>query len=157
MDSDMTLEEIRRQLDDALPGAVTSGSSLWGEATLMIQLEQIQPVCRFLRDALSFNFLVDLCGLDQYPREPRFGVVYHLCAMDRRERLRLKVFLLEADPRVDSVSTVWKAADWLEREVFDMFGIRFDGHPNLQRILTPPGWEGYPLRKDYPLKGVQSS
>ena len=149
----MTLEEIRTRLNEAFPGAVASSASPWGEATLTIQPEQIQPVCRFLRDALNFNFLTDLCGVDQYPRVPRYAVVYHLCAMDRRERLRLKVFLSESSPRVDSVSTIWKAADWLEREVFDMYGIGFDGHPDLRRILTPPGFEDFPLRKDYPLRG----
>ncbi len=149
----MNLEEIRRRIDQNFPSAVVDSSLLWGEPGLTVLPQQVLPVCRFLHDELAFRFLTDLCGLDQYPGEPRFGIVYHLCSMERRERLRLKTFLPGAAPRVDSVSSVWKAADWLEREVFDMFGIVFDGHPDLRRILTPPDWEGYPLRKDYPLKG----
>ena len=149
----MDLEETRRRLQEKFPDAIPDGSAFRGEVTLRVRAEEILPVCRFLHDALRYNFLTDLCGVDHYPREPRFEIVYLLCAMETRERLRLKVALEGAGPWVASVISVWKSADWMEREVFDMFGVRFEGHPDLRRILTPPDWEGYPLRKDYPLRG----
>jgi NADH/F420H2 dehydrogenase subunit C len=102
---------------------------------------------------LSFDYLIDLCGVDNYPHEPRFQVVYHLCAMKSKRRLRLKVSLPDGAPRIASVVSVWRAVEWLEREAFDMFGITFLEHPDLRRILLTPDWEGHPLRKDYPLRG----
>jgi len=92
-------------------------------------------------------------GVDWYPEEPRFEVVYHLHAPERREWLRLKCRLAGADPEIDSVTGVWRGANWYERETFDLFGIRFRNHPNLQRIMLPDDWEGHPLRKDYPVTG----
>jgi NADH-quinone oxidoreductase subunit C len=93
--------------------------------------------------------------LDRHPLEPRFEVIYHLVSIPRRDRLRLKVRLSSDDPVVDSVVPVWPGANWLEREVFDLFGIRFNEHPDLRRILMPEDWEGYPLRKDYPVEGYR--
>jgi NADH-quinone oxidoreductase subunit C len=101
--------------------------------------------------------LVDLCGVDYLPREPRFEVVYLLRSMKTKDLLRLKTSLPGASPRISSVFSVWKAADWMEREAFDLFGIVFEGHPDLRRILLTPEWEGYPLRKDYPLRGKEDS
>jgi len=108
-----------------------------------------------LRDAegLAFSYLADVTALDHYPSEPRFEVVYHLLSLVTAERLRLKVAVSEADARIDSVVPVWPSANAFEREVFDMFGIRFEGHPYMRRILMPDEWEGYPLRKDYPTEG----
>jgi len=102
---------------------------------------------------MAFDFLIDLCGVDYLPREPRFQVVYHLCSTRTRLRLRLKASLPGTDPKIASVFSVWKSADWMEREAFDMYGITFAGHPDLRRILLTPEWQGYPLRKDYPLRG----
>ena len=150
----MDLEAIRQRLQDRFPESITEGAVFRGEITVGLKAEMILPVCRFLYDDLHYNYLTDLCGVDHYPREPRFGVVYLLCAMQTRERLRLKVALPGGDPRIASVVSVWKAADWMEREAFEMYGIRFEGHPDLRPILLPPGWEGCPLRKDYPLRGV---
>ena len=150
----MELEEIRQRLQDKFPESILGSDTFRGEITICLKAEEILPICRFLRDDLHYNYLTDLCGVDHCPCEPRFGVVYHLCAMETRERLRLKVALDGADPSISSVTSVWKGADWMEREAFDMYGIRFEGHPDLRRILLPPEWEGYPLRKDYPLRGL---
>jgi NADH-quinone oxidoreductase subunit C len=153
----MDLEDLVNKIRKKLPEAVLGTANFRGETTLQIRPEDILPVCRFLRDepALAFDFLVDLCGVDRLPREPRFEAVYHLRSLKTRELLRLKVSLPGSSPRVSSVFSVWKAADWMEREAFDMFGIVFEGHPDLRRILLTPEWEGYPLRKDYPLRGKE--
>jgi len=153
----MDLEDLVNKIRKKLPEAILGTANFRGETTLQIRPEDILPVCRFLRDepALAFDFLVDLCGVDRLPREPRFEAVYHLRSLKTRELLRLKVSLPGSSPRVSSVFSVWKAADWMEREAFDMFGIVFEGHPDLRRILLTPEWEGYPLRKDYPLRGKE--
>jgi len=151
----MNLESVVGRLQENFPEAILETTTFRGEITVQLRAADILPLCRFLHDdpELSFNFLSDLCGVDDYPSEPRWQVVYHLCAMETKQRLRLKVSLPGAAPRVASVVSVWKAADWMEREAFDMFGITFIGHPDLRRILLTPEWEGYPLRKDYPLRG----
>ncbi len=149
------MESIHAIVKKKFPESILESFSFRGEITLHLATRSILPVCRFLHDEpeLSYDYLIDLCGVDDYPLEPRFQVVYHLCAMKNRDRLCLKVFLPGANPEVDSVISVWKGANWLEREVFDMFGIIFNGHPDLRRILLTPEWEGHPLRKDYPLRG----
>jgi len=151
----MKLEGIVSKLKERYPQAIVEATTFREESTLGLRTEDLLEVCRYLRDdpELSFHFLTDLCGVDRYPAEPRFEVVYHLCSLKTKERLRLKVFLPEASPALPSVFSVWKAADWLEREAYDMFGIAFTGHPDLRRILLTPDWEGHPLRKDYPLRG----
>jgi NADH-quinone oxidoreductase subunit C len=102
---------------------------------------------------LRFNFLSDVTCVDWYPAEPRFEVVYHLLSMQRKERIRLSVRLEGGDPRLESLTSVWPAANFFEREVFDLFGVLFEGHPYLRRIMMPENWEGHPLRKDYPVEG----
>ncbi|MBU1208852.1 MAG: NADH-quinone oxidoreductase subunit C [Proteobacteria bacterium] len=151
----MELDVITHKVKNNFPESVLEASTFRGENTLVLRAEDILPICRFLHDdpELAFHFLTDLCGVDHYPREPRFGVIYHLCAMETRSRLRLKTFLAGTAPHLASVVSVWKAAEWLEREAFDMFGIIFAGHPDLRRILLTPDWQGHPLRKDYPLRG----
>jgi NADH-quinone oxidoreductase subunit C len=127
-----------------------------GETTLLVDASEIRAVCSFCRESLGFNYLVDLSGVDHFGTDPRFEVVYELYQMERGEWLRLKVQLSEDHPELPSVSAVWPTADWHEREAYDMFGIRFSGHPDLRRILM---WEGYPfhpLRKDFPLAGKPS-
>ena len=125
------------------------------ELTIWIDRPYIREACAILRDnrELAFNFLSDITAVDWYPSEPRFEVVYHLFSITRREHLRLKVRLSGSDPSVESVTSVWPAANFFEREVFDLFGIRFQGHPYLRRIMMPESWEGHPLRKDYPVEG----
>ncbi len=128
-----------------------------GELTLQIPRHLIRDTCAWLRDdsELRYNFLADVTCVDWYPSEPRFHVVYHLLSMSRRARLRLKVLLNGDDPSVDSVTGVWPAANFFEREVYDLFGVRFNDHPYLRRLLMPENWEGYPLRKDYPVEGFR--
>ena len=126
-----------------------------GETTLIVDPAQIVDLCRYLRDSEKFVRLSSLTAVDWYPAEPRFEVVYHLHSIDPVRRLRLKYALSGGDPVTDSVYSVWRAANWYEREVFDMFGIRFRNHPNLLRILMPLDWEGHPLRKDYPVHGYK--
>ena len=151
----MQLDGLVSKVKEKFPESILDASTFRGEITLHLRAEDILPICRFLHDdpELSFNYLTDLCGVDNYPHEPRFQVVYLLCAMKTRDRLRLKVSLPGSGPHISSVFSVWKGADWLEREAFDMFGITFLGHPDLRRILLTPDWEGHPLRKDYPLRG----
>jgi NADH-quinone oxidoreductase subunit C len=151
----MDLATVVEWVKKKFPEAVLEVGAFRGETTLRIRPEDLLSLCRFLREdpEMAFDFLIDLCGVDYLPREPRFQVVYHLCSTRTRLRLRLKVSLPGTDPKIASVFSVWKAADWMEREAFDMYGITFAGHPDLRRILLTPEWQGYPLRKDYPLRG----
>ncbi|MCX5917569.1 MAG: NADH-quinone oxidoreductase subunit C [Deltaproteobacteria bacterium] len=151
----MDLATVVERVKKKFPEAVLEVGAFRGETTLRIRPEDLLSLCRFLREdpEMAFDFLIDLCGVDYLPREPRFQVVYHLCSTRTRLRLRLKVSLPGTDPKIASVFSVWKAADWMEREAFDMYGITFAGHPDLRRILLTPEWQGYPLRKDYPLRG----
>jgi NADH-quinone oxidoreductase subunit C len=130
----------------------------FGEVTIIIPREQITDVCAYLKAApgLEFNMLSDLCGVDRGPEEePRFEVNYQLFSTTRHHRLRLKVLLDDGDAHVATVTGVWRTANWHERETYDMFGIIFDGHPDLRRILLPDDWEGHALRKDFPLRGYE--
>jgi NADH-quinone oxidoreductase subunit C len=130
----------------------------FGEVTIVVPREHIQAVCSFLKTApgLEFNFLADLCGADRGPEEePRFEVNYHLFSTTRHHRLRLKVVLGEEDAHVQTVTSIWRTANWHERETFDLFGVIFDDHPDLRRILLPDDWEGHALRKDFPLRGYE--
>ena len=128
-----------------------------GELSIYIRRDAIREACSILRDdpGLQFNFLADLTCVDWYPSDPRFAVVYHLFSIPKKFRVRLKVKVGGDDPSVPSVTSVWPAANYFEREVFDLFGIRFEGHPYLRRIMMPENWEGHPLRKDYPVEGYR--
>ena len=129
-----------------------------GEVTVVVPRERIVEVCAHMKAApgLEFNMLADLCAADRGPEEePRFEVNYHLFSTTVRHRLRLKVLLNEDDPHVPTVTSVWRTANWHERETFDMFGVVFDGHPDLRRILLPDEWQGHALRKDFPLRGYE--
>ena len=127
----------------------------FGETTLIADPSKIADLCRYLKDGEKFIRLSSVTAVDWYPEEPRFEVVYHLHSLERNARLRIKCRLGGADPVIDSVTSVWGGANWYEREIYDMFGIQFGGHPNLVRILMPTDWEGYPLRKDYPVHGYK--
>jgi len=124
------------------------------ETTMVVEKDKMVEVLEYLRKdpELSYDYLTDLCGVDYQPRKPRFEVVYHLCSTTYDRRARVKVRLEEGDS-LPSVESMWKAANWYEREAYDMLGIRFENHPDLRRILTWDGFEGYPLRKDFPVKG----
>jgi NADH-quinone oxidoreductase subunit C len=136
----------------ALPGAVKDTHARLGDATAVVEASRLVEAMRFLRDdpALAFDMLSDLCAVDYLPGVPRFEVVYHLYSVARNHRLRVKVEVGADAPSVPSVVPVWASANWMEREVWDLYGIRFDGHPDLRRILLYDEFEGHPLRKDYP-------
>jgi len=127
-----------------------------GQTTIVVPAELLRGAAERCRDhaSLKFNFLSDATCVDRFPREPRFELNYHLISISRRDRAQLRVWLPGSDPVVDSLVPVWPGANWLEREIFDLFGIRFTGHPDLRRILLPDDWEGHPLRRDYPVVGV---
>lgn len=133
--------------------AITGGKYDRGELTLEIAPDKIVDICRYLKYDEKFVRLSTVTAVDRYPTEPRFEVVYHLHSLERNERLRLKCRVTGEKPQIDSVTPVWRSADWYEREAFDLFGIRFNGHPDLRRIMLPEDWEGHPLRKDYPVTG----
>jgi NADH-quinone oxidoreductase subunit C len=128
-----------------------------GQVAVVVRPAAIVAVCTHLRDdaALAMDYLADLCGIDVGGDDDRFEVAYQLTSLRHRHGVRLKARLPGHDPCIDSVVSVWPAANWFEREVFDMFGIRFRGHPDLRRLLMPDNWEGHPLRRDYPLKGPE--
>lgn len=127
-----------------------------GEVSVYVPREFITAVCQVLKTKHDFDLLADICAADRGPEEdPRFEVNYHLFSTTHHKRLRLKVLLSEDEPNVPTVVTVWKTANWHERETFDMFGVIFDGHPDLRRILLPSDFDGHALRKDYPLRGYE--
>jgi len=128
-----------------------------GETTVVVPANQLLQTAEFLASepSLRFTFLEDLTAVDRFPLEPRFELNYQLLSIENALRLRVKVKLPGADPAVQTVTSVWPTANWQEREVFDLFGVRFQGHPDLRRILMPEGWEGNPLRKDYPVEGFR--
>ncbi|MGA2622786.1 MAG: NADH-quinone oxidoreductase subunit C [Bacteroidota bacterium] len=152
---DAILEKIKSQFKNA----VESTSEFRGEVTIVVRKQDIVDVCRFLRDddELQFDMLKDLCGADYFRPEDRFEVVYNLYSLKNKYRLRLKVRVDESDLHVPSMTPVWPGANWHERETNDMYGIVFDGHPDLRRIYMPEEFEHYPLRKDFPLMGIPGS
>jgi len=154
----------KRILESFGSDAVLASRIDHGELTVDLAREALLETCRTLHDhdRLAFDTLIDVCAVDYsaYRAEagetwtgPRFAVVYHLLSTSRNQRLRLRVFLEEQDVIIDSVLPVWRAADWFEREAFDLFGILFEGHPDLRRLLTDYGFVGHPFRKDFPLSG----
>jgi len=134
--------------------ALTDATYDRGELTLTISKDQIRGACQTLM-AAGYNAFQDVTAVDWFPSAPRFRVVYHACSHTFKHVIRLTVLVDENDPTVDSITTVWPGANYYEREVFDLFGIRFEGHPNLRRIMMPDDWVGYPLRKDYPVEGYR--
>ncbi len=150
----MTPEALVARATAVLPGAVPAPPELVrGQAVVIVARERLAEALRTLRDhpELRFEQLSDVTAVDYLGRTPRFEVVYQLYSLTRNHRLRVKVPVPEADPVVPTASGLWQSALWAEREVWDMFGIRFAGHPDLRRILMYPEFEGHPLRKDYPL------
>jgi NADH-quinone oxidoreductase subunit C len=146
-----TIARIRSWRPEAIDGVI----SFRGETTLLVPREHLRPLAEFLAgDAeLAFTYLSDVTGVDRFPIEPRFELNYHLLSISRRDILRLRVRLPGEPAVIETVVPVWPTANWHEREIFDLFGVRFEGHPNLRRMLLPDDWEGYPLRKDYPVEG----
>jgi NADH-quinone oxidoreductase subunit C len=130
-----------------------------GELTVVVPKERIVDVCRFLKEdpQLQFDFLADVCGIDMYTPTKRFGVIYNLYSLKNKIRIRVKTFTEEDDPKVQTMTGVFGTANWHERETYDMFGIIFEGHPDLRRIYMPDEFEHFPLRKDFPLMGIPGS
>lgn len=149
--------EIVEKLKGKFAAEIIDVSEFRDQVTVSVKPGKITDICRYLHDDpdMYMDYLADLCGVDYPDRKYRFEVVYNLFSIKHRHRLSVKVLIQEKDPNVDSVVPIWAGANWHEREACDMFGIVFNGHPDLRRILMPEDWEGYPLRKDYPLKGPE--
>jgi len=147
--------EIVTRLKDKFLSEIVNVKEFRDQVFVTVKRHRISDICRFLFSDpdIHMNFLADLCGADYPDREERFEVVYNLYSIKYNHRLIIKALVPENDLTIDSVVPIWIGADWHEREACDMFGIVFNGHPDLRRILMPEDWEGYPLRKDYPLKG----
>ena len=151
-DEVVTVKSTRMKGVERFGGEV---SEFRGETTVRLPREKILEACRYMKTECGFDMLTDLSGVDNFGEDQRFEVAYHLYSFATHERLRLKIGVPEDDLIVDSVVSVWRTADWHEREAFDMFGIRFRGHPNLKRLMLYPEFVGHPLRKDYPVRKRQ--
>ena len=136
------------------PEALTDAKFEFAELTLTVDPTTIRAACSAVKDA-GYNFFEDMTAVDWFPASPRFQLSYHILSHPFKERIRLRAFLDESDPSIDSITPVWPGANFYEREVFDLFGIRFADHPDLRRILLPDDWKGHPLRKDYPVEGYR--
>lgn len=151
-----SLQEFVEALKTEKSEWVSDVTDALGELTVTVPRESIVDVCWVLKKKHGFDMLADLCGADRGPEDdPRFEVNYHLFSTIHYNRLRLKVLLTEDDPNVDTVITVWRTANWHERETYDLLGIVFENHPDLRRILLPSDFDGHALRKDYPLRGYE--
>jgi NADH-quinone oxidoreductase subunit C len=151
---DEKLKKLAEQIGAGLSGDVTNATIALGELTIQCEVTAILRVLRFLREDANCQFsqVMDICGADYPQRAKRFDVAYHLLSLHKNQRIRVKVAVDEQTP-VPSASDIWPAANWFEREAFDLYGIQFSGHPDLRRLLTDYGFSGYPLRKDFPLTG----
>ncbi len=153
----MNASDAVTRLRDKFADAILADVEFRGEKTVSITVESLPDVAKFCRDELGFDYLVDISSLDHFGASPRFEMVYELCVLESGTHLRIKSVLTdEVEPVAPSVAGLWPTADWHEREVFDMMGIRFAGHPDLRRILMWDGYPYYPLRKDFPLAGKTS-
>jgi len=152
-------ERIVQQLRQFAPDAIGAVEEYRGDLTVTVRKQEIVRICEFLKadPTLAFDMLIDLLGVDMYRPEGRFEVVYNLYSIANKTYLRLKVSVEEDDPVVPTLTGVWPAANWHERETYDMFGIKFAGHPDLRRFYMPEEFEYYPLRKDFPLTGIPDS
>ncbi len=152
MEKKKVIEELKKKF----PEKIKEISVQFGDETILIERNSLYNIVRFLKDKpYSYSMLLDLTCVDYKGQEPRFEMVYHLFSIPNLQRLRIKVRLSEEDLTIDSLTSLWKNANWLEREVYDMFGVDFKGHPDLRRIFMYDGFEGYPLRKDFPLRKRQ--
>ncbi len=151
--------QIAKMVEEKFAGQVQATTVHAGQVSVLVKKDAIKDICRYLHDepSLKMDHLADLTAVDysKYTGDtgPRFEVVYNLISTTYRHRIRLKARVPEDAPRIETVTSVWHTANWHERETYDLMGIRFDGHPDLRRILLPEDWEGHPLRKEYPLKG----
>jgi NADH-quinone oxidoreductase subunit C len=152
----MTGPELLGSLGELFGAKIRQRSEFRGETTFLIDGGDLREVAKVCRDELSFDYLLDISSVDHFGNEPRFEVVYELYSMTLSVHLRLKVAVSEDNPTVDTVSDIWPTANWHEREVWDMMGLRFNGHPDLRRILMWEGYPYFPLRKEFPLEGKPS-
>jgi len=152
----MTSQELFDSLTKSFGENLQHRTEFRGEITYTIGESDLREIMKFCRDELSFDYLLDITSIDNFGEEPRFGIVYHLYSMPHAAHLRLKLKVSEDVGAVDSVSDIWPTADWHEREIYDMMGIKFNGHPDLRRILMWDGYPFFPLRKDFPLAGLPS-
>jgi NADH-quinone oxidoreductase subunit C len=152
----MTSQEAIESLDKSFEGKLESKTEFRGERAYTISALDLRDIAKFCRDDLSFDYLLDITSIDNFGEEPRFEIVYHLYSMPHGTHLRLKLRVSEDLGSVDTVSDIWLTADWHEREIYDMMGIKFNGHPDLRRILMWDGYPFFPLRKDFPLAGLPS-
>ena len=152
----VTQQEIFDSLGQVFGEKLQHKTEFRGETTYTITASDLREIAKFCRDEISFDYLLDITSIDNFGEEPRFEIVYHLYSMPHAVQLRLKLKLSEEVGAVDTVSDIWPTADWHEREIYDMMGIKFNGHPDLRRILMWDGYPFFPLRKDFPLAGLPS-
>ena len=150
--------ELANKLVAQFAGTLSAATEFRGEITIALNdAERVADVCAFARNTLGFDYLVDITSIDNYGEDPRWTIVYHLYGYGHRAHLRLKTQVSEERSELPTVTNVWRTADWHEREIYDMMGVRFRGHPDLRRILMWEGYPYFPLRKDFPLAGKQSA
>src|SRR6266567_1194267 len=152
----MTREELLASLEKSLGEKIQNKTEFRGETTYTISPGDLHEIAKFCRDELSFDYLIDITSIDNFGEEPRFEIVYELYSIPLAAHLRLKLTVPEEPVAVDTISDIWPTANWHEREIYDMMGIKFDGHPDLRRILMWDGYPFFPLRKDFPLEGLPS-
>jgi len=152
----MTSQEAFDSLGKSFGEKIQNKTEFRGETTYMIAANDLREIAQVCRDELSFDYLLDMTSIDNFGEEPRFEIVYHLYSMPHGIHLRLKLKVSEDVGAVDTVSHIWPTANWHEREIYDMMGIKFNGHPDLRRILMWDGYPHFPLRKDFPLEGLPS-
>ena len=146
-------QPVVEKIKAAFPNAIEKTNDFRGEQTIYIQTEKLKGICQLLRDDpdLSYKFLSDICADDFFPQSPRFAINYHLYSYDHNHRLRLRTWVEDPEKGPETVGSIWSIATWLEMEVWDLMGIRFQGNNSLRRLFLPEDWQGHPLRKDYPL------
>ncbi len=152
-----TLQKTIDELSDNFPDSFIEVYQSTGDTFIRVEADAIVEICQYLKNELHFIYLTDIFGIDRFTSEERFEVVYNLISLRDREKLFVKVRLPEEEPVMDSVTGVWKSASWMEREVYDMFGVKFNNHPDFRRIYMPEDYEYYPMRKEFPLLGIPGS
>jgi NADH-quinone oxidoreductase subunit C len=152
----MTGQESLNRFTETFEGKIQCQTEFRDETTYTIAAGDLREIAKFCRDELLFDYLIDITSIDNFGEEPRFEMVYHLYSMPQRIYLRLKLKVPEEGAAIDTVSDIWPTANWHEREIYDMMGIKLDGHPDLRRILMWDGYPFFPLRKDFPLEGLPS-
>jgi len=152
----MTSQELLDSFSKSFGEKIQNKTEFRGETTFTIAASDLRDIAKFCRDELSFDYLIDVTSIDNFGEEPRFEIVYHLYSMAHAVHLRLKLNVAEEANAVDTISDIWPTANWHEREAYDMMGIKFNGHPDLRRILMWEGYPFFPLRKDFPLEGLPS-